>query len=123
MATTPSTMLPLGTAAPDFALAEVGSERRVSLSDFGGKDALLVVFLCAHCPYVVHVAPELARLGRDYAGKSLAILGITANDPANYPQDAPAPTAEFARAQGFSFPILFHRRPAPRDPRPPRVGL
>ena len=107
MATTPSTMLALGTAAPDFSLPEVASGRSVSLSDFAGKDALLVIFLCAHCPYVIHVAPELARLGRDYAGKSVAIVGITANDAANYPQDAPEPSAEFARAQGFSFPILF----------------
>lgn len=107
MAATPSTMLPLGTAAPEFSLTEVATGRSVSLSDFAGQDALLVIFLCAHCPYVVHVAPELARLGRDYAGQSVAIVGITANDPENYPQDAPAPTAEFARAQGFPFPILF----------------
>lgn len=100
-------MLALGTAAPDFSLPEVASGHAVSLADFAGKDALLVAFLCAHCPYVVHVAPELARLGRDYAGKSVAIVGITANDTANYPQDAPEPTAAFARAQGFAFPILF----------------
>lgn len=107
MAATPSTMLALGTAAPDFSLPEVASGRTVSLHDFAGEKALLVVFLCAHCPYVVHVAPELARLGRDYAGKGVAIVGITANDIADYPQDAPEPTAAFARAHGFAFPILF----------------
>jgi peroxiredoxin len=107
MSATPSTMLALGTAAPDFSLPDVATGSPVSLSDFAGKDALLVIFLCAHCPYVIHVAPELARLGRDYTGQSLAIVGITANDTANYPQDAPAPTAAFARAQGFNFPILF----------------
>jgi peroxiredoxin len=107
MAATPSTMLALGTPAPGFTLNDVTTGKPVSLADFAGKDALLVVFLCAHCPYVVHVAPELARLGRDYAGKSLAIVGITSNDIAGYPQDAPAPTAAFAKAQGFNFPILF----------------
>ncbi len=100
-------MLALGTAAPDFSLPDVATGEAVALSAFAEKDALLVVFLCAHCPYVIHIAPELARLGRDYAQASLAIVGITANDIANYPQDAPAPTAAFARAQGFTFPILF----------------
>ncbi len=100
-------MLALGTPAPDFSLPEVASGGIVSLADFSGKDALLVIFLCAHCPYVIHVAPELARLGSDYAGRSVAIVGITANDVANYPQDAPEPTAAFARAQGFNFPILY----------------
>jgi peroxiredoxin len=100
-------MLDLGTSAPAFSLPDVTTGQTVSLSDFSGKDALLVIFLCAHCPYVIHVAPELARLGRDYAGRSVGIVGITANDTANYPQDAPEPTAAFARAQGFTFPILF----------------
>ncbi len=107
MSATNSTMLALGTAAPDFSLPDVATGQPVTLADFAGKDALLIIFLCAHCPYVIHVAPELARLARDYAGRSLAIVGITANDIANYPQDAPAPTAAFATAQGLSFPILF----------------
>ena len=96
-----------GALDPILCQADVSSGRHVSLSDFADRDALLVIFLCAHCPYVVHVAPELARLGRDYAGRSVALVGITANDTANYPQDAPEPTAAFARAQGFTFPILF----------------
>lgn len=100
-------MLALGTAAPEFSLPDVATGHPVALSDFAGEDALLVIFLCAHCPYVVHVAPELARIGRDYEGRSLAIVAITANDVASYPQDAPEPTAAFARAQGFTFPILF----------------
>ncbi|MGB8167371.1 MAG: thioredoxin family protein [Chthoniobacteraceae bacterium] len=107
MSATNSTMLALGTAAPDFSLPDVATGRPFALSDFASNEALLVIFLCAHCPYVIHVAPELARIGRDYAGRSLAIVAITANDIANYPQDAPVPTAAFARAQGFSFPILF----------------
>ena len=100
-------MLALGTPAPGFSLPDVTSGRTVSLADFSGEKALLVIFLCAHCPFVVHVKDELARIGRDYAGRSVAIVGITANDIANYPQDAPKPTAEFARAAGFTFPILF----------------
>ncbi len=102
-----STMLALGTAAPDFSLPDVTSSRTVSLADFAEKKTLLVIFLCAHCPYVVHVRPELARLARDYAGKSVGIVGITANDVAQYPQDAPAPTAEMARQAGIPFSILF----------------
>ena len=100
-------MLALGTPAPDFSLPDVATGHAVSLADFSGKNALLVIFLCAHCPFVIHVKSELARLGRDYAGMSAAIAGITANDIAGYPEDAPKPTAEFARAAGFNFPILF----------------
>ena len=101
-----STMLALGTAAPDFSLPDVTDGRTVSLADFSDRKALLVMFLCAHCPYVVHVQPELARIARDYAGKSVALVAITANDAAQYPQDAPAPTAAMARAAGFTFPFL-----------------
>jgi peroxiredoxin len=100
-------MLPLGTTAPEFTLPDVASGKLVKLTDFAGKDALLVIFLCAHCPYVVHVRSELARLARDYAGKSLAIVGITSNDIASYPQDAPEPTVAMAKAAGWTFPILF----------------
>ena len=100
-------MLPLGTKAPDFKLPEVRSGSMQSLRDFAQHDALLVVFLCTHCPYVLHVAPELARLTRDYERKPLAIVGITSNDVAQYPQDAPEPTAQFADAHGLHFPILY----------------
>jgi peroxiredoxin len=107
MAATSSTMLDLGTPAPQFSLPDVSTGRIFSLEDFAEKEALLVVFLCAHCPYVIHVAPELARIRRDYALRSLAIVGITSNDIAQYPQDAPEPTARFASDQGLDFPILF----------------
>jgi peroxiredoxin len=100
-------MLELGTRAPAFALVDVTTGQTVHLGECDGKQALLVVFLCAHCPYVVHAAPELARLGRDYAPQSLAIVAISSNDIAEYPQDAPVPTAKFAADQGFSFPVLF----------------
>ena len=100
-------MLALGTPAPDFSLPDVTDGRTVSLADFAERKALLVMFLCAHCPYVVHVRPELARLARDYAGASVALVAITANDAAQYPDDAPSPTAAMARAAGFTFPFLY----------------
>jgi peroxiredoxin len=102
-----STMLPLGTPAPDFSLPEVTSGATISLSDFAEKQALLVIFLCAHCPYVIHVQPELARLARDYADRSIAMIGITSNDAVQYPQDAPEPTAAMAREAGLTFPICY----------------
>lgn len=101
-----SNMIALGTAAPDFSLPDVTDGRVFSLADFSEEKVLLVMFLCAHCPYVVHVQPELAQMARDYAGKSVAFVAITANDAAQYPQDAPEPTAAMARAAGFTFPIL-----------------
>lgn len=102
-----STMLALGTAAPDFSLPDVVSGQAVKLADFSDKKALLVMFVCAHCPYVVHVQPELARLARDYADKSVGFVAITANDVAQYPQDAPQPTAAMAQAAGWTFPFLY----------------
>ena len=100
-------MLALGTPAPDFSLPDVASGKTVKLADFADKKALLVMFVCAHCPYVVHVQPELARLARDYADKSVGIVAITANDVAQYPQDAPQPCAAMARAAGWTFPFLY----------------
>jgi len=102
-----STMLALGTLAPEFSLPDVNTGQALALADFAEKQALLVMFVCAHCPYVVHVQPELARLARDYAGKSVALVAITANDVAQYPQDAPAPSAAMARAAGWTFPFLY----------------
>ena len=102
-----STMLPLGTPAPDFALPSVVSGETISLEDFAEKEALLVVFLCAHCPYVVHVQPELARLARDYFARGVGIVGITSNDVIEYPQDSPAMTAAMAKSAGLGFPIAY----------------
>lgn len=107
MALTPSTMLPLGTQAPNFNLPDVVSGKIVSLNSFSGKKALLVMFLCRHCPYVQHVKEELARLGTDYAGKSAGIVAISANDAAHYPDDAPAKLKEMAHELGFGFPFCY----------------
>ena len=108
MALTASTMmLALGTAAPDFRLPDVVSGQTISLQTFAGKRALLVMFICRHCPYVVHVREELARLGRDYADKDVGIVAISANDAAAYPDDSPANLAAMARELGFTFPLCY----------------
>lgn len=107
MALTPSTMLPLGTPAPDFSLMDTVSGKTVTLASVAGKKALLVLFICNHCPYVKHLKVALAQLGKDYAGKDVAIVGISANDPASHPDDAPDKLAADAEASGYSFPVLF----------------
>jgi len=107
MALTPSTMLPLGTAAPDFDLPDVVSGKKFSLRDFDGKHALLVMFICKHCPYVQHVRAELARLGRDYANRDVGIVAISSNDAQKYPDDSPPELKRFAELNGFNFPLLF----------------
>jgi peroxiredoxin len=103
----PSTMLPLGTKAPEFELPDVSDGRSVNLSDFESKRALLVMFICRHCPYVRHVREELARLGRDFADSALAIVAISSNDVDEYPEDRPESLAEEAREAGYVFPYLF----------------
>ncbi len=107
MALTPSTMLPLGTKAPDFSLPDVVSGTTISLSTFAEQRALLVMFICRHCPYVVHVREELARLGHDYAGQNIRIVAISANDTAAYPDDAPDQLKAMADELGFTFPFCY----------------
>ena len=101
-----STMLPLGTKAPDFRLADT-SGKLVSLSDFKSAPALLVIFMCNHCPYVKHVRGGLAQLARDYLPRGVAIAGINSNDVANYPADSPREMAREAKAAGYLFPYLY----------------
>ncbi len=96
-------MRPLGSPAPDFALPNVENGEIFTLANFAGFPALLVIFLCNHCPYVVHVQAELARIAKDYP--VIPLVGITSNDVAEYPQDSPAKTSELARRLGF--PILY----------------
>ncbi len=103
----PSFMVPLGTPAPDFNLPDVLRQTTISLSTFAGKKALLVIFLCRHCPYVKHVKGELAALGHDFQNKDLGIVSISSNDPESYPEDAPESLAEFAKEEGFAFPVCF----------------
>ena len=107
MTETPSTMLALGTRAPDFSLPDTVSGREVTPADFAGRKALLVMFISRHCPYVVHVKEELARIGKDYGGRDVGILAISSNDVANYPDDAPALLREMAETVGFDFPVCY----------------
>ena len=100
-------MLPLGTACPDFELADAVSGREISTSEVAQAPALLVMFICNHCPFVVHVREELGRLGRDYLPKGVAILAVNSNDAVSYPEDGPPEMAKLARRQGWGFPFLF----------------
>jgi len=106
MALTESTMLELGTTAPDFALPDVVSGKTVRRDDFRGQKGLLVMFICTHCPYVKHIEKGLARLGADYAGK-LGIVAISSNDAENYPDDRPEGLKKQAQELSFSFPYLY----------------
>ena len=106
MALTPSTMLPLGTTAPDFKLPDTNG-KTVALADFKDKAALVVIFMCNHCPYVVHIRSGLAQLSCDYAARNAAIVGINANDVKNYPADSPAKMKDEATAAGYTFPYLY----------------
>lgn len=106
MVKTASTMLPLGTQAPDFALTNVDG-KTVSLADFESASALLVIFMCNHCPFVKHIASGLANLAEEYQAKGVAVVGISSNDVENYPQDSPEAMKQEARDQGYSFPYLF----------------
>ena len=107
MVKTPSTMLPLGTRVPDFRLPEPATGKTVDRGDFQGAPALLVVFLSNHCPYVKHIADDLAAFGEEYQGKGLAMVGINANDVANYPDDSPEKMKDEVALRGYTFPYLF----------------
>ena len=107
MALTESTMLELGTSAPDFALTDVVSGKAVRRDDFQGHKALLVMFICTHCPYVKHVEKGLAALGHDYAHNPMAIVAIGSNDVSRHPDDAPAGLKQQAETYGFDFPYLY----------------
>ena len=106
MVRTNSTMLPLGTKAPDFSLINVDGTT-VNLNDLADAKALLVMFMCNHCPYVIHVAPELARLAAEYQQKGVAVVGISSNDSTQYPQDSPEQMVHEAESRGYTFPYLF----------------
>lgn len=102
-----STMLPLGTAAPDFSLPEPATGRTVSVGDFADASALVVMVLSNHCPYVKHVARGLADFARDYRGRGVAIVAINANDAEKYPDDSPERMVDEVKLRGYDFPYLF----------------
>jgi peroxiredoxin len=101
-----STMLPLGTRAPDFQLPDTNG-KMVSVADFEKAKALLVAFICNHCPYVKHIRGGLAQLARDYVSRGVGVVAISSNDVENYPQDSPRKMAEEAKAAGYIFPYLY----------------
>lgn len=110
MAAIPSTMLELGTPAPDFDLVDwsaPGGLNRVHLADFASKQALVVMFICNHCPFVKHIRGQLASIGRDYANKDVGIVAINSNDVESYPDDAPEKMAQEAQAAGYTFAYLL----------------
>ena len=104
---TKSQMSLLGTHAPDFKLKDVVSGEMMSLSDFKGKKALLVMFICKHCPYVEHIEGELAKIGRDYQDKDISIVAISSNDASTHSDDNPENLKEQAERLGFTFPYLY----------------
>jgi peroxiredoxin len=106
MANTLSTMLPLGTKAPDFSLVNVDG-RVVSLQDFDGAPALLVIFMCNHCPFVKHLADSLSQFAAEYMAKGVAVVGISSNDAAKYPADSPEQMVREAEDRGYTFPYLY----------------
>ncbi len=106
MVLTPSTMLPLGTKAPAFSLPDT-SGKKVSLDSFRDAPALLVMFICNHCPYVKHIAEGLAKLTKEYQAKGVGVVGISSNDVQSHPDDAPDKMAAEAKARGYTFPYLF----------------
>ena len=103
-----STMLPLGTELPDFTLRDAVTGRPVTpRRDFANRDALLVMFICNHCPYVKHVLPEITRLGEDYLDRGVAIVAVNSNDIESYPQDGPEHMKQLAEAEDWHFPFLL----------------
>ena len=107
MVLTPSTMLSLGTQAPDFRLPDVVSGKIISLANFEDKTALLLMFICCHCPFVKHIQQEIAKLGQDYQDQCLGIIAISANDISKYPDDSPENIKLMAQKLGFNFPFCY----------------
>lgn len=107
MVKTASTMLELGTSAPSFQLPDVVSGETVALADFQDKSALLVMFICQHCPFVKHVQDELARIGQDYVPQNVGIVAISSNSVQTHPQDGPEHLKQMAETLGFNFPLCY----------------
>jgi len=111
MALTPSTMLPLGTPAPDFSLPDTDG-KLIERDNFRGARGLLVLFICNHCPYVKHINQGLVDFAKEYMGKGLAIVAISSNDAAKYPDDGPKKMAEYKARLGYPFPYLYDENQA-----------
>lgn len=107
MALTESNMLPLGTKAPDFKLPDTVSGNELNLSDIASDKATVIMFICNHCPYVIHVNPEIKRVSDDYLAKGVKFVAISSNDVNNYPDDSPYKMTKLAKAENFNFPYLY----------------
>ena len=107
MVKTLSTMLPLGTKTPDFSLEDAVSGNKISLDTFTDKKALLVMFICVHCPFVKHLQDALAAVGKEYVDKGLGVVAISSNDITTHPGDAPDKMKEMAATLGFNFPFCY----------------
>jgi len=107
MALTPSSMMPLGTPAPGFSLPDVVSDKMISLADARGAKGTVVMFICAHCPYVIHIQQEIVRVVKDYQDQGVDFVAISSNDVEKYPNDAPEKLKEQAKQVGFTFPYLY----------------
>ncbi len=107
MARTPSNMLPLGTQAPNFSLLDTVSDKIISFSDIRGNKATVVMFICNHCPFVIHVNSEIVAIANSYAEKGIGFVAISSNDVVNYPQDSPDKMKIHAKNEGYPFPYLY----------------
>lgn len=102
-----SNMLPLGSEAPPFALPDTVSGDTIRLQDIAGEKATVVMFICNHCPYVIHVNEEIVRVANEYASKGVAFVAISSNDVENYPQDGPDEMKLHAKRENYPFPYLY----------------
>ncbi|HYX74403.1 MAG TPA: thioredoxin family protein [Steroidobacteraceae bacterium] len=107
MAPRRSRMMPLGTPAPSFALPDTAADQTVSLTSFAASPALLVAFMCNHCPFVKHILDGFVGFAREFGARGVAVVAISSNDVASYPQDAPEEMARLAALKGFTFPYLY----------------
>jgi peroxiredoxin len=107
MAATPSAMMPLGTTAPDFTLPDTVTGKNMSLNTLRGKKATLVMFICNHCPYVLHINDELVKVAKQYQPLGVSFIAISSNDVLNYPQDGPDLMKIHAEKSGYTFPYLY----------------
>ncbi len=107
MSLTPSNMLALGTKAPEFSLMDTVTDKTLNLQTLKGEKGTVIMFICNHCPFVIHVNPEISRLAKDYQNKGIGFIAISSNDVKNYPQDAPHLMKKKAQEEDYSFPYLY----------------
>ena len=107
MSLTPSSMLPLGTLAPEFSLIDTVSDKTLNLHSLKGQQGTVIMFICNHCPFVVHINPMLVELGKNYQPKGIGFIAISSNDIENYPQDAPDLMKKKAAEEAYPFPYLY----------------